>query len=721
MICDELARSIASDQGGRVFRLLARLQAWDSPNGETPRATDAARARDTAPGPRWIGTWREVADARDTFVRTTHADAMLWAADDRIGPKTGSRVLLVGESAARGYFYDPHWNAAAALRHMLRASSGGNAVEVIDLARTDLGFHALVPLLESALALRPDACVLFAGNNWSPWAQLGWADARAIAALLVEADGWKEVRLWLEARQRTRVEALMASIGDLARRASLPIVVVIPEFNLVDWEDVTTDVPLLAREPLRAWWQERRVFDRHRGDGDHAAAARSAERLLAIDGGSMPVSLRAVAFARLREGHVQEARRLFEQARDTAMNIPVRCAPRCHTVTQDSMAAEATRAGMPVVDLRRVFDEAAGGVLPDRRFFLDYCHLTTEGVRVAMAAATSQVARMLGMPDLSRDALLGSAPAPAGDIQAAAHLLAANHNFNWAQRDDIVAYHCHAAATLDSRSVDDVTAFIDMHTRRPDAAACASFIQMAKDGRIAVERYLNPMHSPKRSKARLLDFLGDALERVRPGTRQWMTDLRAREQPMQERPIDLIEPFHSDAAYGSFEQSGESGRAFHRTFGSTSSFVFVLADGCDLQVSLVYRTMPAIDPDEALIVRINDAVAGSLQAAPAWRAVNLDLPRALLRPGVNTMALRWPLPAAACEIGLARVIDAVDRNVAEAIAELFPPWGDVAAFTLSAAEPRNRPGEPASSVAATALSASAAAGHQDDAGGTRWP
>jgi hypothetical protein len=45
---------------------------------------------------------------------------------------------LIGESVARGYLYDPQFTPAMALEAILQAQLGHNAVEVIDLARTDL-------------------------------------------------------------------------------------------------------------------------------------------------------------------------------------------------------------------------------------------------------------------------------------------------------------------------------------------------------------------------------------------------------------------------------------------------------------------------------------------------------------------------------------------------------------------------------------------------------
>src|SRR5262249_55842849 len=83
------------------------------------------------------------------------------------------------------------------------------------------------------------------------------------------------------------------------------------------------------------------------------------------------------------------------------------------------------------VDLREVFREHTGEVLPGRRLFLDYCHLTSEGIRVAMAAVAAEVLNLSGMMDRSVDwqGLLPALPAAAitPEAEATARLGAAIH------------------------------------------------------------------------------------------------------------------------------------------------------------------------------------------------------------------------------------------------------------------------------------------------------
>ncbi|HSD46138.1 MAG TPA: hypothetical protein VLB87_05925, partial [Pyrinomonadaceae bacterium] len=118
---------------------------------------------------RHIGIWeRKTDNGKTCFVR--RLDTMdtwhFWANLGRIEAKgTKLRVLFTGESVARGYLYDPSFTPAAALQMMLEGHYGKDQVEVIDLARTNLGYE-IKDLALAALQLKPDVAIIFAGNNW---------------------------------------------------------------------------------------------------------------------------------------------------------------------------------------------------------------------------------------------------------------------------------------------------------------------------------------------------------------------------------------------------------------------------------------------------------------------------------------------------------------------------------------------------------------------------
>src|SRR5579864_2224495 len=136
------------------------------PRSYSPGPNSPAARGDSAKADR-VGIWvRQSEDGH--FVRSTEMvdEWLLWANLQQIEKKGRKlRVILIGESVARGYLYEPEFTPALALRMVLEARMGKDQVEVIDLARVNLGL-SVIDLALSALALEPDAAIIFSGNNW---------------------------------------------------------------------------------------------------------------------------------------------------------------------------------------------------------------------------------------------------------------------------------------------------------------------------------------------------------------------------------------------------------------------------------------------------------------------------------------------------------------------------------------------------------------------------
>src|SRR5215510_8007056 len=161
---------VASQSGAPELIRLLRLFGLQ---GETAQLNELYDADDMLPqshNPDHIGIWeRKNENGKTCFVRRMDAIAEwhFWANLGRIEPKgVKRRVLLIGESVARGFLYDPEFAPAFALEKILEPHFGDEGIEVIDLARTNLGYQ-VSELAIAALQLQPDIVILFAGNNWN--------------------------------------------------------------------------------------------------------------------------------------------------------------------------------------------------------------------------------------------------------------------------------------------------------------------------------------------------------------------------------------------------------------------------------------------------------------------------------------------------------------------------------------------------------------------------
>ena len=396
----------------------------------------------SAARPRPISIWQPHGTGPDlAFVRPAPGPlGDHFAARREIRPKRTPlplRVVLFGESAAAGYLYAPDLTPAGVLEAQLRAVTGEEAVEVIDLARTNETLGGLAATLESAVQIQPDVLVIFAGNNWnlletpevSPYAPAVAARQRYAAAWRA-ADG-PAGPVALAAERLTGMATVTGErIALIARAIGVPVVLVVPEVSLAGWESrqplawpatPATPASMDGRTAVARWY---RLLARARGHlerGAWPAAARTSRAMIGIDGGRNPTSWRLLARAREGAGDARGAATAARAEIDAAAYpaLAFLGAPQATSRAQELLRQVARRHGFALVDLPAIFAAHTGSPLPGRHLFLDYCHLTAEGIEVAMAAVAAEVLHLSGIAGGSA----GPAEAPAAGELAWPELL----------------------------------------------------------------------------------------------------------------------------------------------------------------------------------------------------------------------------------------------------------------------------------------------------------
>src|SRR4051812_27597946 len=350
------------------------------------------------------------------------------------------RVAFFGESVAAGYLYAPHVTPAQVLERHLQAIGGENHFEVIDLARTNETLGGLAETVRTSLQINPDVLVLFAGNNWnlletpevSPYAPSVLARQRYGRAL--REQGIEGPIQRAEERLRERANATFSVISEIAWAVRIPVVLVIPEINLIDWE--TRQPPVwLPGDGTARWYELYAKAIENLDRKDFRAAIETTKELVDLDACSS--AWRLLARAHLGLGDHEAARQACLAEIDAARyaTLAILSAPQITTQARDLLREAAHRHAFIPVDLRDAFTEYTaahtGSSLPDRRLFLDYCHLTLEGIHVAMAAVAAEVLNLSGMieQDVDWRSLLPGLPAPeiSPEAEATARLGAAIH------------------------------------------------------------------------------------------------------------------------------------------------------------------------------------------------------------------------------------------------------------------------------------------------------
>ncbi|HEV8581923.1 MAG TPA: hypothetical protein VGX68_22875 [Thermoanaerobaculia bacterium] len=608
------------------------------------------------------------------------------------------RVVLFGESVAAGYLYAPRLTPAGVLEAQLRSAGGGANFEVIDLARTNETLGSLAETVRTSLQINPDVLVLFTGNNWnlletpavSPYAPT--AEARQRYAQALREEGIAGPLRLAEEELRTKAEATFELIALIAQGVKIPVVLVLPEVNLADWE-TRQPPPGLAGDDGARWHSLYAETCDRLGQGDFAAALAAARSMQDLDGGRCASSWRLLARACLGMGEVAEGRRAALAEVDAAAYpaLAFLSAPQATTAARDLLRKAARRHGFACVDLRQVFAEHTGSPLPDRRLFLDYCHLTSEGIQIAMAAVAAEVLNLSGLCDEGTDwqSLLPRLPAPeiSPEAEATARLGAAVHTAHRllpvGPKRPFLEHWCEAALDA-SPGVEE--AMLDLIAAR--CAPCPAVLTTAQQRNLASPYRLLLQHGWRwdHLDADLMEAIAIVLERRGRLVRQTIANHLLRHHAIPEDGTELTEPpylweplqrFYPEVMR--FEDLSERGT--FRSPWPESSFCLVCDGARDVELELTAR-LPAL-PGEGrqgdVVVAVNGREIGSVHAIEHWTRTRLRIDRGCLRVGLNRLSLRWPPTGDNDENVLEAAIERLEKGIK---ADLHPVFGEV--FSLVA-------------------------------------
>lgn len=681
---------VASQTGAPEMIRLMRLSGFQSRAARISDLDDIPQSLDHDS----IGIWTpKVENGQVCFVRRMEAMAEWhwWANLGRIEAKGAKRrVLLIGESVARGYLYDPEFTPALALEKMLAPHFRGDGIEVIDLARTNLGYKVR-ELAISALKLEPDVVVIFAGNNWNV-SEPQPSELTEIDDALLK-DGIAGAKRICDQQIERNARRIVDDIASAYENSGVPLVWIIPEFNLRDWQDPITNAPRLGAGLNREWLSLLKEARSCLVDGDLSNASNLAARMIELDQGVCMAGFYILAECSKRSNDIAAERNYLELARDSmSWDLSRMPTPRPYRVTQDVLREETAGYKNQLVDLPALFKEHLNGGIPDRRLFLDYCHLTTEGIRVAMGAAASCVLRVL----TGIDTLVSDDVAPPSEIEAEASFLAAIMNGHCSQSYDVVHYFCARALKLSPHAGELMLNYIDFQTRRllPMRMTEAEE-RIAKSGSSLMQRYLLRLNQKRLDKL-LLDAIVNALAEVEIDARERVAQLRREEHSVASGDIDLLDYYYCSAS-GQEQELAWLNRVeeeryqpdadYYRAYWPESRFVFVGEADCAVSLLLTCR-LP--DGEGALSVLVNEKPQVEMVVNEEWSSWTINLDGEIVHDGLNEVAVRWPV----VDFDNTGWIESVRQRVCERkFPEFYPIFGEIHSFR--AVSPKNVSNVPA--------------------------
>lgn len=596
--------------------------------------------------PRKIGIWIPAKESdKASYVRDTQRSAewTYWASVHEIPPKSDKkRVILLGESVARGYLFDPYYNPGQVLESIVNASGYLN-VEVIDLAKTNLDLIGLSELAEECLELKPDSIIIFAGNNWIYSLKRSLAEQDIVCLnQAFESTGVKGLEAFLVEKFKLLIHKHIDKIINVTQANNIPIIFIIPEFNLADWksnkkEQILTALP---NEDLKQWYNAKQDAEDAFAAGNWESVCSEGEKMIALDC-SHPAGYEIVAESKIKLGLFKEARKYLESTRDTALFNRAATAPRPHTAVRETLTEISGEYGVSIVDLPEIFMQHNGEILPGRELFLDYCHLSEEGIKIAMTATARELIYVLTKNIVDPSDLKAGCFGPDSDVKAIAHVFAAIHNAHYGQAHDVLNYLCETAIKASPVATKVMSNFVDFASRRTNTTLCKSHENLIESE--IMNQYAGGVGLLHKTGKKIIDIpLVDAmlaaLNENGIDYSEKIDALRKKEHSIRNGKINLLESFYTSSAYDIY--LGKAPQYF-QSRDVESTFLLIASSGENVSLKMTYRTPRRCSPQDKIKIYINDSILAEMMTTETWVTSLIKVSPASLKDGINAIKIIW--------------------------------------------------------------------------------
>jgi hypothetical protein len=531
------------------------------------------------------------------------------------------------------------------LEQVLNSASytGGGAaagdMEVIDLARNDCSNQYLKEILSSCFALGPDALVIFAGNNWH--LDIHFSDDECLEMLngLDHKHELEGVRRLIESKYISLTSDFMGFTADLCKAHNIPVVFVIPEYNLIDWHcNEKERGPQFLDKGLSEWIRLRTRAEQAMTQDDTGEVEALSEKMIALNG-SNPYGYELLARCKLKKKRVKEAVEYFRLAHDRTIFNPYRN-PGIITAVQETLRESANRHHIPIVNLPSIFNRYDKGILPDRSLFMDYSHLSARGIGIAVTHMAESLFLKLAGKSIRLDESQVEAMMPNRRVAGRAHFFAAVHNAHWGQAYDIVYYHCRKALEFSEDPAQAMLNYTSMASRRLPWVLSKDFEEINSSG-IMEHYHLTQLEGDEVMDIILVDAMIRALRTAGTEIEEDIALLRKEEHSFIDGKIDLLESYYHRTY--SVISSKETRSTYFKAADVQSRFFFIIGEWPYVSLKITCRLPVKNSGAQQVSLSINGKTAASFPVSDKWSSHTVRIPEELLKDGINTVTVQWPI------------------------------------------------------------------------------
>lgn len=641
--CDLLAELLHSHEDyAQILPGLFRLSLLQSKQLKTTVESSPSASQSTDIKTK-IGIWEADSHGDNpAFIRDPNTDPLeagMWAECERIPPKSNkTRIVLLGESVARGFFFEPHFSPASVMECILNKTAS-HEYEVIDLARSDLSLDGLKQILHKSLMLKPDHIVIFSGNNWLAYGNAVSSQTQALAETIKSGHTLAEYTQHIKTTVCNQMDDLLQQCQHIQTRHHFPVTFILPEFNLADFHSNTRYAsPFMESQKSSQWRRvlhQTETLDQAKGFQD---IKQNVEKLSQLDDKTSSLPFALAAQSALQNNDLESARNYFEKAKDAEMWHCL-TTPRCFTFIIKHMRNRMNDLGLQLVDLPNMFQQLDSQKLPGRELFFDYCHLTEKGIQTAMSAAAQSVIKSTTKENLSFEDILYHAPTVPKPLKARAHLLAASHNASWGQPKEIIFYHCQQSYTENPDVYRKLNQWSQIAGTPVSSYLTKPFHQAWKTGDLVLLHKLATL-GPYLYK----DFVQSYEKILKTNNHEDSpSKIYDTHHDVATQNIDLLQTQYSIRSWAQPEAFNRKDLGFFRSYSMISHFELYCSINRSIQIEITVRIPFSKSVLEPLRIECNQQLCLKTEVTKNWQRFNFTINKKTVHPGINTISIIWPI------------------------------------------------------------------------------
>ena len=603
-----------------------------------------------------------------------------WANVHEIPLRTNKkRIAFLGESVARGFFYSPKYSVANELQSVLTATPVFDDVEVVDLSKNAMEMDEVIDIVKSCELFSPDLMVMFAGNNWLSklYEELNNEDYLEILSLY-DDKGFSSVKSYLENKFEKIVSRFIDLVIATNEKNKTSTIFVIPAFNLFNWrsDDYEKTISQLNGDNLIKWLEAKNRAELALMNKDYENLELESDRMIQLDS-SNPYGYELLSEAYIAKGQISEAIRCLDDSKDTVLfGRALNSSPRCFKIIRETILKVASRKGVQVVDLSSIFNGMYEDQSRRKDLFLDYCHLSSNGIKIAMKHTAKTVLEHFTGQKIDITTISDSRVSPENLTKSIAHFAAAIHNAHWSQPREILDFHCGKAIEFDESIKTLMLLYADLSSRKSTNELCSSFEEIILEGSMhQFEGGLAFLHprGEKMMDLDLIDAIVNSIKSLGLDYENELKELRLSQHGVTEVPTNLLEPFYSANGYN--KTNDKVSRNFFQVRFVQRAFNFISDGMDDLQVRMCYRNLPGIYENKIKIyLNIREEAINQIDVREEWNTISFNIKKDNIKSGVNKLILEWPIP-----LGFKK------NNYSDHISlnNFFPVLGDISLLTIA--------------------------------------